>query len=262
MPRIPRFARLLLVAAIGACSKKDVLIVEVSGECADVHGAQVCTWARMQGDSVVDMGAMVPIASIENAPKDAAMVWPPVPAAVLAVPATAQQQTGMTHLTMYWENMGHPPGAYLTPHFDFHFYTVSPADRAAMDCADLSKPAVLPAGYDLPDVTLPPPMAAMAGTPTLIGLCVPHMGMHSLLAKELADSNLFRGTMVVGYYKGMPIHIEPMLSQAMLLEKTPFTLPVPEIPGMTGNYARAFRAEWVSEQNAYRFVFSGFAPGT
>jgi len=30
---------------------------------------------------------------------------------------------------------------------------------------------------------------------------------------------------------------------------------------MAGNYPRAFHAEFNAEQQSYRFVFSGFAPG-
>jgi len=262
MPRC-RAAQCLIgfVATLAACGK-EVPIVEVSGECVEVFQAQLCTWARMQGDRVVDIGAMVPLASIENAPKDAPMAWPPVPAAALALPAAAQQGTGLTHLTMLWESMGHPPGPYLTPHFDFHFYTISPGERAAMDCADLSKPASLPAGYSLPDVELPPPLATLIGVNTLVGLCVPQMGMHSLLTTELESTGPFRGTMVIGYYQGKPIFVEPMITQTMLLEKSAFQLSVPTIPGMAGNYPRAFRAEYDEQQRAYRFVFSGFAGGT
>ncbi len=241
MPRYLPTKCMVFAAALCACAK-EVPIVEVSGECADVFQAQVCTWARMQGKTVVDVGAIVPIASIENAPKDAPMAWPPVAAAMLAVPEAAQQQTGLTHLTMYWEVMGHPPGPYLTPHFDFHFYTIPPGDRSAMDCADLSKPSALPSGYSLPDITLPPPMATMVGTSTLIGLCVPQMGMHSLPTNELEGANPFRGTMVIGYYQGKTIFVEPMLSQSMLMEKSAFNLTIPFIPGMAGNHPRAFRA--------------------
>jgi len=262
MTRSMRTTRLVVFAAALSACAKEVPIVEVSGECADVFQARLCTWARMKGDSVVDVGALVPIASIENAPKDAPMVWPPVAVATLKLPEAAQQQTGLTQLTMFWEATGHPPGPYLTPHFDFHFYTVPAEDRSAMDCADLSKPSVLPSGYSLPDVPLPPPVAKMFGVSTLIGLCVPQMGMHSLLTTELESTNLFRGTMVIGYYRGKPIFVEPMVTQSMLMEKTPFDLPIPSIPGMMGNYPRAFRAEYDAQQGAYRFVLSGFAPGT
>lgn len=252
---------LMVVAALGACAK-EVPIVETQGECGNMFEAQVCTWARMQGDSVVDIGATVPVAGIESAPADYAMAWPPVPVANLALPAAAQQQGGLTHLTIYWEAMGHPPGPYLTPHFDFHFYTISNDQRAAMDCADLSKPSALPAGYSLPDVGLPPPLVSMIGVDTLVGLCVPGMGMHSLLTTELESSETFRGTLVVGYYQGKPIFVEPMISRAMMLEQKPFDLAIPSIPGILGNQPRAFRAEYDSAQRAYRFVFSDFAPGS
>jgi len=109
---------LLAVAALGACAPKEVPIVEHQGACTEVFQAQVCTWARMQGDSVIDIGALVPLAMVENAPKEGAMAWPPVPAANLTLPEAAQQATGLKHMTIFWESMGHPPGPYLTPHFD------------------------------------------------------------------------------------------------------------------------------------------------
>ena len=254
-------ATAMLAISLGACAR-EVPIVETQGECGIVFQGQVCTWARMQGDSVIDLGALVPVASIENAPADHPIAWPPAPVVALALPAAAQQATGLTHLTIFWEVMGHPPGPYLTPHFDFHFYTVSQDQRMAMDCADLSKPAALPAGYSLPDVTMPPPMAAMIGASTLVGLCVPQMGMHSLLTTELEGTDPFRGTMVIGYYQGKPIFIEPMISKAMLLEQRPFDLAIPEIPGLAGNRPRSFRAEYDGQQRAYRFVFSNFAAGS
>ena len=68
------------------------------------------------------------------------MVWPPKAVASLDMPDAARQQSGLTELTVYWEAGGHPPGAFMTPHFDFHFYTVAPAELAAMDCKDVSKP--------------------------------------------------------------------------------------------------------------------------
>lgn len=261
MPCHPRSILVVLAAAMCACAK-EVPLVEVQGECADAFQAQVCTWARMQGNTVLDIGADVPVASIENAPKDAEMAWPPVPVARVKLPEPAQHQTGLTQLMMFWESAGHPPGPYLTPHFDFHFYTVSPEEVSAIDCADASKPSVLPTAYSLPDVTLPPPMAKMFGVNTLIGLCVPRMGMHSLLTDELESANTFRGSMVIGYYHGKPIFVEPMLTRAMLTEKRSFELPIPSIPGMSGAYPRAFHANYDAQRQAYRFVFSSFAPGT
>lgn len=257
----PAYCLTVVPALLCACAR-ELPVVEVQGECTDVFGAQLCTWARMRGETVVEVGADVPVASIENAPKDAQMAWPPIPVAQLGLPAAVPAQAGLNHLTMYWEAMGHPPGAYLTPHFDFHFYTVPPEERSAIDCADVSKPSALPAAYSLPDVTLPSDFAKMLGVSTLIGLCVPQMGMHSLLTTELESSTTFRGTMVIGYYQGQPIFIEPMLTRAMLLEKQAFTLSVPSIPGMTGAYPRSFRADYDPQKQVYRFVFASIAAGS
>src|SRR5678815_6100687 len=71
----------LVVAGSFGCSKdgsssetKEVSITEAKGACADIHKSQVCTWAKMQGENVLEVGATVPIGSIENAPADTTMV--------------------------------------------------------------------------------------------------------------------------------------------------------------------------------------------
>jgi hypothetical protein len=83
--------------------------------------------------------------------------------------------------------------------------------------------------------------------------------MHAMLGDELKSTTPFNGTMVIGYYKGKPIFIEPMLSKTMLMEKKSFNLVIPTIPGLTTVYPRKFRAEYDSTANAYHFTFSGFA---
>jgi len=252
---------MLLVILAPACAR-EVPIVESQGECGTVFKGQVCTWARMKGDSLLDVGAVVPLASIDSAPADAPMVWPPVAEAKLKLPEAVHAKAGLTQLTMFWEAMGHPPGPFMTPHFDFHFYVVPPGEEMTYDCKDLTKPASLPAAYTLPDPVLPAEFAKMLGVSTLIGLCVPTMGMHSLLTADLESKETFRGDMVIGYYGGKPIFIEPMLTKAMLQEKKSFDLPIPTIPGLSGNYPRTFHAEYDEAAQSYRFIFSEFAPGS
>jgi hypothetical protein len=254
---------LVVLAVISAgCAKKEVPIVEVRGECADVYKGQICTWAHMQGTTLVDVGATIPVASVENAPNEPDMAWPPVALARLQLPKDAQGPSGMTELTVYWEAAGHPPGPYMTPHFDFHFYTIAPTEQAAIDCKDNAKPATLAAGYSLPDQDLPPDMARMIGVKTLVGICIPGMGMHSLPTAELESKEPFTGDMVIGYYATKPVFIEPMITRALLMEKKAMTFPVPAIPGMTGNRPGSWRADYDSTATSYRFVFSGFTPGS
>jgi hypothetical protein len=251
----------VLATVVAACTPREVPITEVAGECVDAYQAKVCTWATMKGDSVLDVGADIPVALFENAPEHTDMVWPPALLADIKLPDAAHAQSGFSHLTVLWESMGHPPGPFLTPHFDFHFYPMTQAERNAIDCADLAKPSALAAGYVLPDFGLPPPMVELTKADTLVGLCVPQMGMHSLDATLMEGTDPFRGTMVLGYYKTGLIFIEPMISKAMLMEKKTFDLPIPSIPGRTAVYPRAFRADYKAETNSYRFVFSGLKAG-
>jgi len=224
--------------------------------CQPVFGSPVCTWSQTNGSRVVSFGATVPMASIENSPDSAAMTWPPTMAAQIPMPDDARRSTGVTQLTVYWEAHGHPPAPFLTPHFDFHFYVISDSARLAIDCADSTKPATLPAGYSLPDMDLP-------GIGHLPGVCVPQMGMHSLPTRELTDTVIFSGTMVMGFYQGHPIFFEPMIARAKLLERRSFSIPMATPAGIPAgvHFPTKFEAQYDPAIPGYRFVFSGLLGG-
>lgn len=223
----------------------------VRGECREVFGAPVCVWARVSGTRVLSFGATVPDRVVTAAPHDGEMVWPPPVAAIIPLPAEVRQGTGFDHFQISWEHHGHPPGPYLTPHFDFHFYTVPVEQVRAIDCANVTKPAAVPPGYALPDITVP-------GLGELKGLCVPTMGMHAMPATELAATTPFEHTLLVGYYAGAPIFIEPMVSRATLMERKSFESPMPVVAnGPKGvRFPAAFRAEYDRGAQAYQLVFT------
>lgn len=256
-----RIAVSCALATVASCAFNEALVTDVKGSCAEVYSGSVCTWARMRGDVPLEVGATIPMATIERSPPPEGMVWPPRPVAVLDMPMAGRDKSGIVHLTMYWEAMGHPPGAYMTPHYDFHFNAITSAQRAAIDCSDLTKPAALPAAYALPDIPLPPDMSHMMGVPALIGLCVPLMGMHAVPTSELEATQPFRGTMVIGYLRGKPIFVEPMVSRSMLMERKSFDLPLPEVDGFAGAHPTRFRADYDAAKQEYRLVFSDFVSG-
>ena len=222
----------------------------VDGECKDMFGAEVCTWGTIAGDDVVEFGATVPLASIEGAPADAEMVFPPMSVAVVRLPEEVREVTGFDHLGINWEAHGHPPGLFMTPHFDFHFYTMSPTEIAAIDCSNLEKPASLPNAYALPDLEIP-------GMGTLVGICIPAMGMHSMREDELDKTDLFGASMLVGYYDQSPMSLEPMISRAKLQEHQSFVMDVPTVPdvGEVTAWPTGFEAVYDEAAEAYRFVF-------
>lgn len=75
----------------------------VQGECRDVFGAEVCTWATFSGTRLVEFGVTLPLESVENVPETMAMVWPPAPMAVLALPDGVEEFSGFTHFELNWE---------------------------------------------------------------------------------------------------------------------------------------------------------------
>lgn len=248
------FAVLTITGLLTACADnappEDVAL---AGECGDAFGGQICTWGTADAaGTILAYGVTVPMSAIEGAPEDHEMTWPPVANAVLAMPAEVTAATGVDHFTFFWEPHGHPPGAYLTPHFDFHFYGIGKGAREAIDCADPTKPATPPAGYVLPDLEVPE-------LGTLVGLCVPAMGMHSAPASELESDVVFDGTMIVGYYQGSPIFFEPMIAREHLLHRRSFDLAMPTVSGVPAGvrYPGQFRAEYDAASDSYRFTFSG-----
>ena len=247
-------ATAIAAVAVGMSASPTSRIVQ--GECRTVNGAQVCVWAETDDDTLNTFGVTVPIQAIENAPADAQMVWPPVPVATIPLPDVARVASGFDNLTLYWEPHGHPPAAFIAPHFDFHFNALSAADVAAIDCSDSSKPARLSARYEMPDVAVP-------NMGTLVGMCVPGMGMHSLPSSDLRSSS-FAKTMVFGYYHARPIFLEPMITREQLLKRKSFTLAVPRVPGepITTRAPTLFRADYDRASQSYRFVFSGLVRST
>ncbi len=223
----------------------------MQGDCGTVFGGEICTWAKMQGDELIKFGASIPLAVAENAELEGEFVFPPVFFARISLPNEVKEKTGIDHLGVNWEVHGHPPGPFLTPHFDFHFYTPSRADVDAIDCSDITKPDIVPAGYSLPDMDIPE-------LGLLVGLCVPQMGMHALADEEMNATDLFGGSMVIGYYARETIFIEPMIARDKLLARESFPL---EIPGLTPlgeglSWPAGFEAVYDDQADSYQFVYS------
>lgn len=244
----------LVLIAGAACAPRRQVVV---GECRAWNGADVCGWGETLGDSLVSFGATIPMKAIDQSPAEMTMAWPPVASALVPLPGAVASATGFKSLTIFWEPHGHPPGPYLTPHYDFHFNTMTGAEIDSITCADSTKPPQLPAAYVLPDAALP-----QVGM--LIGLCVPKMGMHALPAAEMTGTAPFQKTIVVGYYHRAPMFVEPMIARATLLGKQPFSIDVPDVPGrpVTTRYPSRFRAEYDSTAQSYRFVFEGIGAGS
>lgn len=218
----------------------------VEEPCGSLFGSKVCTSYQMRNGKITQVILRVPIAAIQDAPPNPAMVWPPHPDLDVSFAPVVQEQTGFTFASIWWEAHGHPPAAFMVPHFDLHFYFSPKQKVAKIDCNDTVKPKVLPADYVLPDITDP-------HIGKMVGACVPDMGMHAIPTADLAMKSGWGASMMVGYYGGKPTFFEPMVANSLLLKKHSFSLPVPQdiAPVAHVRYPKSFRAIYNPEHKEY-----------
>ncbi|MEZ4586737.1 MAG: hypothetical protein R2909_10085 [Gemmatimonadales bacterium] len=246
---VPALAALALVGSPGAAPEPAPV-----RHCATIMESSVCAWVVSRAGQAVELHASVPLALIRNVSPHAPMTWPPAELGAVPLGPEARAAFGLERLGINWEAHGHPPATFLTPHFDFHFYSVTAQEVDAIDCADLTKPASIPEGFALPDIEIPE-------MGTLVGLCVPKMGMHALPSSDLAATDPFGVSPLIGYYRGRPVFVEPMVAQARLLAKEGFTLSIPPVAHLPAGvrYPRSIRGEFDSARDELHLVLSDFS---
>jgi hypothetical protein len=126
---------------------------------------------------------------------------------VLALPSQASA-TPFKHAVINWVPNGHPPaGVYTVPHFDFHFYTITDAERTAIVSVTDAKMTRLPAAEFIP-------------TGYASGMASVGMGLHwnDPDAPE-RKGEPFTKTFIYGSYDGAIIFAEPMVAKSYLETK-------------------------------------------
>jgi hypothetical protein len=196
---------------------------------------------------------------------------------ILALPDG--NKTPFTFLEMNWNPAGHEPeGVYQdVPHFDFHFYTISKAERDAIVPTDpdfAKKANNVPAAEFVPQFNVPlgPPGAPPAS------VAVPMMGVHWLdvrspeLQKLLGKPDAYKpftATFIHGSWNGQFHFWEPMITRAHILEKKSTTdaavrdqiipLPLPAKYQAPGYYPAAYRITWDAGAKEYRIALTELA---
>ena len=146
---------------------------------------------------------------------------------VLPVNQKVKDLTPFEHLVINWNSHGHEPaGVFNVAHFDFHFYTITEAERMAI-------PPYMPATAAFHDQLPPAGFMPVSFTATPGG--VPQMGKH------WGDNTMqlpFSHTMVYGSFKGKVNFVEPMVTKTLLESGTKVSQPYaqPTLFEKTGKY--------------------------
>ena len=134
---------------------------------------------------------------------------------VLPLDQKAIDLTPFEHLVINWGPNGHPPtGTFDLPHFDFHLYTITLAERMAI------------APYSPSTATkfdLLPPAGFMPASYNADAGGIPAMGKH--WSNPATVTSPFTHTMIYGSYDGRVNFIEPMVTLAVLQAGGTITIP-------------------------------------
>jgi len=208
------------------------------------------------GNAPAELGIALDEKALDGLP-DAGMMY----AFDLQLPAQSPAPYRFAELD--WNPHGHvPPGVYTVPHFDFHFYSITPAERDAIDPAD---PQFAAKASNLPTADLVPPFYVVPGPPAAVA--VPHMGVHwsDVRSPELQGIlgnpgayEPFTKTFIYGSWDGNFTFLEPMVTREYLLSHPDATSPisVPARYAHSGWYPTSYRVTYDAQAKEYRVSLS------
>ncbi|MBI2999195.1 MAG: DUF5602 domain-containing protein [Deltaproteobacteria bacterium] len=170
---------------------------------------------------------------------------------MLPLPKEAEV-TGYNHIAVNWNPKGHPPpGVYTVPHFDFHFYLISPEERNKITATgdDLERAHKAPAPEFAPKGYILPP-----------GTEVPRMGAHMVnpAAPEF-QKKPFARTFIYGFYDGQMIFVEPMATKTFLESKPSVRerISVPQAYPRSAYYPTRYVVKYDPSSKALRVSLEG-----
>ena len=188
----------------------------------------------------------------------------------------ANHGTQFTFVELNWNPAGHePPGVYDMPHFDFHFWSASKAER---DQIVPSNPQYAAHARNAPDAQharafFVNPAVAMNAPAEAVA--VPKMGVHWFSAKSPELQGLmgnqagfkpFTATYIQGAWNGKFIFEEPMITRAHIMSKRLASdsagrdeiIPLPSAlkPSPAGYYPSAYRITYDPASREYRIALT------
>jgi hypothetical protein len=222
----------------------------VEGQSTVVNGSRVSTWARTDGaGQVQEVGVTFDAALIDN-PPTVPGAGPAGASASLLFPEVVRNTTFFNNFQAHYEAMGHPPEVYGTPHWDLHFYGIP----------ETSIRAIVPPDTVAPTPDRIPPGYIYAGVEEV----VPEMGVHAVAEADFHPGHTFAHTMVMGYWGGQLIFVEPMITDAFFRTRQTWSTPVPQpaVLGRNTRYPTVFESRYNASNNTYTLVYSGFVSKT
>ncbi len=230
---------MLLLLVFSSCKKDHDKAGVFKGPVTSFQGGHAWTWVQTDADNKpLRVGIAIDAAAMSSLDPGTGDGGDHDHANAISLAFASQASvTPFMHALLDWNPHGHEPaGVYDQPHFDFHFYMTSEADRLAIPPYETNSEGFLhyPAADYMPAV-----YQAIPGG-------VPQMGTHwvDVNSPEL-HGQLFTQTFLYGTYDGQVTFYEPMITKAFLDANQQFQrdFPVPDKFSKAGYYPSKIRIE-------------------
>jgi len=229
-------AAVVMAALVGAACESQGMSpygpVERDGTPVTVGSGTAYAYVVNGSNGPASVGVALSQAALAGLPATDTMWTLPLPAGVTVPP--------FDHVMINWNAQGHPPGPYMLPHFDVHFYTITPATQAA-----------IPGGSD----TLTVPSSYVPRDYVSTVESAPDMGVHWIdtTSAEL-HGHPFDRTFVYGFSRGTLAFLEPMVTRAFLASQPSVsdTIRQPQAFAQAGRYPARYRVYADARTNTVR----------
>lgn len=255
--------RITTFVALGACAAATIVAASCSSDVTGTNGPTTTfgpsvtlgngvarAYVITQSGAPSEIGMSLSAAALDGLP-----TAPLMGGYEYLLPLPSGNTTQYQVVALNWNPTGHPPPmVYTVPHFDFHFYMTSLAERNAIDASDTAfntKAGNLPSSALRPtNYVADPPANA-----------IPHMGLHwtDSSATEF-HGQPFTRTFIFGSWNGQFTFLEPMVTRAYLLTH-PNDVTAVHVPsqGVSGYYPAAYRVAWDSTTTEWRIALTQLA---
>ena len=204
----------VLLATIASCKKDDNKTTTYEGASVNVGNGTAHTFVTLDKDQKpVTIGIRMSATALDGLPTNGdPNMGGEVPPYMLAMPPQASS-SGYNHSEVDWNPHGHDPlFAYGVPHFDFHFYMITPQEQSDVVSG--------PDTFAVDNRYIPKDYVS--------GMtAVPNMGTHWVdTTSGEFHGKPFTITFIYGFYHGNMTFMEPMITKDYLLQKSNVTLPI------------------------------------
>lgn len=205
---------------------------ELRGATVSVGNGSAYAYVVNGSGGPTSVGIALTPTALQGLPSSDAMWDLPLPSGVSVPP--------FDHVMLNWNAQGHPPEPYMVPHFDFHFYTITPSAQSAIVAG--------PDTMTVPSQYIPQDYASGI-------MAVPDMGVHWIdtTAAEL-HGHPFDKTFIYGFYHSNLVFVEPMVTLAYLASQPNASAAVkqPQAFAQPGEYPTEYSVRYDAATNTIR----------